>query len=118
MTTRAQNNEIIIEISDDESRLERSDGLDADEVLLAGVHTFRRGGFLSRHGIDPEQMPRPIKVRVTLDLDLDVVTYYRQRAAQPYQGSYQNEINATLRKMMEQSHQDESMPVLNQQALY
>lgn len=62
--TEAQNNEIIIAITEDEYLAERARGFEEDEVLPAGIHTFRRGGFLKRHGFDANQVNRPTARRM------------------------------------------------------
>ncbi len=47
---------------------------------------------------DPKQ---PGKTRVTLNLDNDVLAYFRARAAQPNAAPYQTQINNELRAVME-----------------
>lgn len=46
---------IIIEVSEEDYQRDLAAGLDDDEVLKPGRHTFKRGGFLARH---PELKPR------------------------------------------------------------
>ena len=75
-------------------------GFDEDEVLYPGRHLFRRGGFLARHGLTAETLPTSGQERVTLTLDSDVITYFRERAARPNAAPYQAQINAALREVM------------------
>lgn len=93
--------EIIVEVTEAEYRRELATGLREDEVLKPGRHKFKRGGFLARHGIKPDQATSQVKVRVSIDLDLDVLNYFKQRAASPDAAPYQIHINNTLREVME-----------------
>jgi uncharacterized protein (DUF4415 family) len=93
--------EIIVEVTEAEYRRELATGLREDEVLKPGRHKFKRGGFLARHGIKPDQVSSQVKVRVSIDLDLDVLNYFKQRAASPNAAPYQAQINNTLREVME-----------------
>lgn len=50
--------EVVIIVTEDEHREELAWGLSEDEVLPVGVHTFHRGGFLQRHGLDANHVNR------------------------------------------------------------
>ncbi len=95
-TTKLQ--EIIVDVTEEEFRAELEQGFDEDEVLHPGRHLFRRGGFLARHGLTAETLPASSQERVTLTLDSDVITYFRERAARPNAAPYQAQINAALRE--------------------
>ncbi len=41
------------------------------------------------------------KVRITINLDADVLEFFKQRAAAPHSAPYQTQINAELRQIME-----------------
>jgi len=97
----AKTKDILVDITEKEYRADLARGLREDEVLKPGRHRFKRGGFLARHGRKSGQAPPPIKVRVPIDLDLDVLNYFRRRAAAPNVLSYQRQINNTLRAAME-----------------
>lgn len=58
-----------------------------------------RGTFLATPGETSD--PRKTKVRVTLYLDSDILTYFKERAAQPNAAPYQTQINNELRSLME-----------------
>ena len=50
----------------------------------------------------PEDLrPSNTKVRVTMYLDLDVLNYFKERAAAPHAAAYQTQINSELRRIME-----------------
>lgn len=90
--------EIIIEVPQEEYEADLATGLNDDEVIGPGRHTFRRGGFLARHGIEPEQ-EATVQKRVLLNLDLDIFTYFDERADDTH--SLHARINYVLRKVME-----------------
>ncbi len=65
-----------------------------------------------RHELPREAFePRNIKVRVNMYLDLDVVEFFKKRAVEPGSAPYQTQINAELRRMIEEAHAPESDPV-------
>ncbi|MBI1746490.1 MAG: BrnA antitoxin family protein [Acidobacteria bacterium] len=92
---------IIVEVTEKEYQADLVRGLQEDEVLKPGRHRFKRGSFLARHGRPPGHASTSIKVHVPLDLDLDVLKYFKRRAAAPHASSYQTQINAALRAAME-----------------
>jgi uncharacterized protein (DUF4415 family) len=79
MKNKAKPEEIIVQISEEEYQRELAAGLQEDEVLKPRTHKFQRGGFLARHGAQPNTTQ--VKVRVSINLDLDVLNYFKQRAA-------------------------------------
>ena len=92
-----QNKEIIVKVTADQHAEQLAEGLTDDEVLKPGKHTFRRGGFRERH---PNFNLLNSKIRVTLELDGDVLRYFQKRAEQSNAESYEAEINAELRAAM------------------
>lgn len=60
-----------------------------------------------RHQVPPEAMePRYTKVRISIYLDLDVLDYFKARAAKD--GTpYQTQVNAELRALMEREQKDD-----------
>lgn len=101
MSTPTKAQALIVDVTEKEYQADRAHGLQADEVLQPGHHTFKRGGFLARHGLKAGQTPASIKVRISINLDFDVLTYFKQRAAQPNAAPYQTQINTALRAVME-----------------
>jgi len=100
MNIKTEQQEIVVDVTEEEFRADLARGLTEDEVLHPGRHIFRRGGFLARHHVTPEETPTPGTVRVALDLDMDVFTYFRERASRPNAAPYQAQINAVLREAM------------------
>jgi uncharacterized protein (DUF4415 family) len=101
MNSKAKMQEIIVDVTEEEYQGDLSRGLQEDEVLKPGRHLFKRGGFLTRHGLQSEQTNGNTKVRVLVNLDLDILNYFKQRAARPNAPSYQTQINNILREVME-----------------
>ena len=74
--------EVMIDVTEEEYLAEFASGLQEDEVLKPGQHQFKRGGFLARHGIKPQDAATiHAQVCVVLNLDSDVLTYFEQKAA-------------------------------------
>ncbi len=57
------------------------------------------------------------KVRITINLDADIVEYFKQRAASPETAPYQTQINTELRKIMETDNSPESLDTTAQNLL-
>ncbi len=87
--------EIIVDVTEEEYKSDLAHGLHEDEVMRAGRHKFRRGGFLSRHGTTSV----PEKIRISVDIDLDILSYFKGRASDA--DSYQAEFNDILRELIE-----------------
>lgn len=102
MKAKVKSTEIMVDVTEEEYQAELAQGLEDDEVLKPGRHTFKRNGFLARHGLESKQTASPVKVRISINLDLEVLNYFKQRAAQPNAAPYQTQINNTLRQVMEQ----------------
>jgi len=100
MNIKTEQQEIVVEITEEEYQADLKNGLAEDEVLQPGRHLFRRGGFLARHRLTPDEILTPGTVRVALNLDSDVLAYFQARAAKPDAIPYQAQINAALRKAM------------------
>lgn len=100
MRTPTQAQDIIVDVTEEEYQADQARGLQADEVLQPGRHTFKRGGFLTRHRLKAEQAPASAKVRISINLDFAVLTYFKRRAAQPNVAPYQTQINNALRAVM------------------
>ena len=57
-----------------------------------------RGSFLTKAG---ETEARNTKVRISILIDLDVLNFFKERAAQPGALAYQTQMNQVLRAQME-----------------
>ena len=47
--------EVTMVVTEEDYRRDLRKGLEPEETLKPGVHKFRRGGFLERHGLTPKQ---------------------------------------------------------------
>jgi uncharacterized protein (DUF4415 family) len=62
----------------------------------------RRSEFW-RHMPPPDQLARHTKERITILIDLDILNFFRARAAKRGKPPYQTQINQALREYMESS---------------
>jgi uncharacterized protein (DUF4415 family) len=66
----------------------------------------------ARHEMPAQALePRNIKVRVNMYLDLDVVEFFKKRALQAGASPYQTQINAELRRIIEEAQASKLDPV-------
>lgn len=105
MSNRTRPQEIAVEVTEEDVQAELGRGLEKDEILPAGQHVFKRGGFLARHRRSAEQAPTPGQQRVTLYLDSDIIAFFQERAARPDAVPYQAQINEALREAMTRAHE-------------
>ena len=98
---------ITLDVTVEEYQQDLASGLCQDEVLQPGRHTFKRGGFLARHGLQGGGTTTSAgKVRILIDLDHDILDYFQKRARLPNAAPYQSQINKALRELIER----EDMP--------
>jgi uncharacterized protein (DUF4415 family) len=65
-----------------------------------------------RREMPPEAFKhRNIKVRVNMYLDLDVIEFFKKRATKPGAAPYQTQINAELRRVIEEAERPKADPV-------
>jgi uncharacterized protein (DUF4415 family) len=103
MNDKAQ--KVGIDVTDKEHQSDLTNSLQEEEVRKPGRRAFKRGAFLARHGLKGKEELAPVKVRISINLDLDVLEYFKQRAAQPNAAPYQTQINHTLREVMERERE-------------
>ena len=71
-----------------------SKGWTDEDMLPPGIHKFRRTHLA-------EKLKGSKRTKVSIYLEDEVLTYFRQRAEQPNAAPYQTQINNELRKIME-----------------
>lgn len=100
---KKKTNKLHINVTEEEYQHGLAQGISEEALLKAGRHTFKRGGFRERHpDLKPSMTePRNIKVCVTIHLDLDVLNYFKELAAQPNAAPYETQINKELRAFVE-----------------
>jgi uncharacterized protein (DUF4415 family) len=85
-------------VTDEEYREDLASGLTEDEVMKPGTYKVRRSPWAEKL--------KGNKIKVSIYLDGDVVTYFRDRAAKPNAAPYQTQINNELRGIMENGSAD------------
>jgi uncharacterized protein (DUF4415 family) len=105
----SDNKDVIIEITEADYQEQLAEGVEEEYALKPGRHVFRRGGFLERHpDFDPKKVE--IKVHVEIELDLEVLNYFKQRAAEPNAPSYETQISRVLREYVERATRASDAP--------
>ena len=96
--------EIIFEVTEADYRQQLAEIGDEDAVMKPGRYVFRRGGFRECHpNFKPEDLaPRNTRVTMELGLCLDILDYFKAKAAASGAETFEAQINAELRALMEQ----------------
>ena len=95
--------ELILEVTQEEYDEAMKKGWNDDDIQKPGKHRYRRTNRVAK--------PLEAKVKITMWLDGDVVMHFQKRAAPPHAAPYQTQINAELRKTMEQDLSDETAEI-------
>jgi uncharacterized protein (DUF4415 family) len=106
--------EVTIEVTPEDYERERAAGVEKEFLLKPGRHKFIRGGFKKMH---PDYDKKTAKVRITINLDQDVLEYFTRRAALPDALPYQTQINQELRRVMERDERGNAHADLKQELL-
>jgi uncharacterized protein (DUF4415 family) len=69
----------------------------SNEAKKAGLKRIERKHFANKGEVKLSDC----KVRITINLDADVLEYFKQRASPPHAAPYQTQINMELRDIME-----------------
>jgi uncharacterized protein (DUF4415 family) len=96
----ARADQVVIDVTKDDYRREIRSGVSDEHALQPGRHVFRRGGFKARHP-DVDLEKTPVKVRVNIYLDRDIVDHFKDRARSPDAAKYQTQINNALRLLVD-----------------
>ena len=100
--------ELILEVTQKEYDEAMAKGWNDDDIQKPGKHKYRRTTRVAKL---EDIFPSNIKVQITLRVDLDVLEHFKKRAVPPNTAPYQTQINAELRKIMEQDLSDEAMEI-------
>ncbi len=95
--------ELILEVTQEEYDEAMKKGWNDDDIQKPGKHRYRRTTRVAK--------PSEAKVKITMWLDGDVLMHFQKRAAPPHSAPYQTQINAELRKTMEQDLSDETAEI-------
>jgi uncharacterized protein (DUF4415 family) len=96
--------DVVINVIQNDYENQINNGVPENETLSPGKHYAKRGGFFKRH---PDLTAKDCKIKVTMYLDADILTYFKQRAENEHSAPYQTQINAELRKIMESEQSNE-----------
>ena len=100
--------DLILEVTQEEYDEAMKKGWTDDDIQKPGKHRYRRTTRVAK----PEDiLPSNIKVQITLRVDLDVLEHFKKRAAPSNAAPYQTQINAELRKIMENDLSDEKTKI-------
>lgn len=89
-----------LNVTDADYRTEAAADVPEEFRLKPGRHKFTRTRTIAR----PEELkPRNTKVRITINIDLDIVDYFKKRAEAHNAAPYQTQINNVLREHIEKS---------------
>jgi uncharacterized protein (DUF4415 family) len=104
MTNTTDKNEAVLEVTQSEYDEAIKTGWTDEDIQKPGNYTYRRTKRVAK----PEDMlPSNIKVQVSLRIDLDILEHFKKRAELPNAAPYQTQINAELRRLMEQDLMNE-----------
>ncbi|MCY7344714.1 MAG: BrnA antitoxin family protein [Pyrinomonadaceae bacterium] len=95
--------ELILEVTQEEYDEAMKKGWNDDDIQKPGKHRYHRTTRVAK--------PSEAKVKITMWLDGDVLLHFQKRAAPPHAAPYQTQINAELRKTMEQDLSDETAKI-------
>lgn len=99
----SNNREISIEMTQERYDEMKSRGIDDEAIPSVGVHRFsRRKKVLNRE---------ETKMKITMYIDADVLSFFKKRAEDPHAAPYQTQINAELRRIMECGESDETLQI-------
>lgn len=108
-TDKKSKDEFILEVTQTEYDEAMKKGWTDDDIQKPGKHRFRR--------VSPERIfkPNEVKVRITLEVDGDLLMYFRSRAEKENAESYQTTMNRILRAEMKREtaeNDSKSEPVI------
>ncbi len=82
-----------IEYTEQDVQAMREQGVPEDELPRVGIHKFSRSRFAAKRSDQ--------KIKISINLDADVLDFFKERAAEPNSAPYQTQINNELRAVME-----------------
>ena len=91
--------ELILEVTQEEYDEAMKKGWNDDDIQKPGKHRYRRTTRVAK--------PSEAKVKITMWLDGDILMHFQKRASPSNAAPYQTQINAELRKVMENDVTDE-----------
>jgi hypothetical protein len=90
--------EVVLQVTAEDYESSRAKGVPDELNLSPGRHVFTRGRFDLPKGAFDSKI---VKVRITINVDSDVLNHFKERAKQPDAAPYQTQINNALRRAMD-----------------
>lgn len=109
---KTKSKDVILNVSKVDYQAEVTSGIDPEHAMRPGNHTFRRV-LPNRLAKAEDVNPRNVKVRITMHIDLDVLNYFKAKAAEKNAAPYQTQINNSLRSYMEGEVTNSKISLLN-----
>lgn len=105
-TSENSKDEFVLEVTQEEYNEALKKGWTDDDIHKPGKHRYRR--------VSPERVyqPNEVKVKITLEVDGDVLMYFRQLAESEDAESYQVKMNEILRAEMESKSENAKTKVV------
>jgi uncharacterized protein (DUF4415 family) len=100
--SKKQNKEITLLVTEKDYQVEIASGVEQEFALNPGEHKFVRGGHRQINPSDLET--KNTKVRITINIDLDILNEFKQRASIANAAPYQTQINNALRHFLTESN--------------
>ncbi len=96
----SNNKEISFEMTKEKYDEMKSRGIGDEAIPSVGVHRFRRRTKV----LNREEA----KMKITMYIDADVLSFFKKRAEDPHAAPYQTQINAELRRIMDNEESEET----------
>lgn len=99
-TTSTTNKDLTYTVTEEKYQENLKKGWDDDDMPRPGTYQIGRARHINKK-------PRE-KQKVTINIDSDILEFYKKRAAQAGNPPYQTQINNELRRAMEKAEQPEN----------
>ncbi len=94
--------DLVLDVTKEDYNREAAVGVEEEFRLKPGRHQFRRAQTVATR---EELSPRNTKVRITINIDLDILNYFKKRAELAAAAPYQTQLNNALREYIERAEE-------------
>ena len=112
-TNKTSRRKLVLDVTKEDYDKEAGAGIEEEFRLKPGRHQFRPARVFATRD---ELSVRNTKVRITINLDLDVLNHFKQQASAPNAAPYQTQINNALRQFIEQTSQPDYSRLIEDEA--
>jgi len=99
---KASRKSLVLNVTKEDYNKEAAAGVEEEFRLKPGHHQFRPAPKAAPR---EELSPRNTKVRITINIDLDVLNYFKKQAEPAKAAPYQTQINNALREYIERAEE-------------